>query len=121
MDTIREVTVNNIDAARLRKPDNRAVVSALDRLLTKISVDDLLQFLAELNIKFSLATEGGDDQRKQFFYRARIFKQTIEDKNLKNIFCYSSSGKMPQIALRNAIAEMVVCENVDFHDYLNFK
>ena len=107
MEIPKQVTVNNINAARLRKPDNRAVVSALDRLLTKISIDDLLQFLFELHIKFSLATEGGDNVRKHLFYRAKIFKQTLDDNGcLRNIFCYSSSGRMPQIALRNAIAEM---------------
>lgn len=119
--------VSKLDATHVyavtknRDKKNRAIVTALDRLLSSLSVDDLLKFLSDLDIKFSLATEGGDNQRKKFFYRCKIFKQCIEENgNQRTIFCYSSSGKMPQLALRNAIAEFVVCENSDFHDYLNF-
>lgn len=97
------------------KPDLYAhkVVTALNHFLAESSMDDLLDFLRDLHVQFTLTVTN------KGHYSFRIFQLITNGGSAENRFSYDGAHpNNPRYAIVSALAKFLIFQNGDFHDFI---
>ena len=102
---------------------NRKVVSALQKFLLEIPLQDMLEFLKTIGVHYSLVGMSYSKYvENEFVFRIFIQQGTgFSGKNVKNVAEYIGTSRFEmKLAVCNAFADFLINEDHDGHDYHDY-